>query len=268
MNTTTITSADGTRLHFVRWDAPAEPRGHVLLVHGLAEHMGRYEHVAAALTAGGFAVSGIELRGHGHSGGRRGHVDRWSRYEEDVRAALAEVGSDTVFIVCHSMGGLVSLATLLSGAPAVKAIAISNPLLGVRVSAPVKEAAGRLLSRIWPTLSLGNELDVKQISRDAEVVRKYEEDPLVYSTITPRWFTEMDKKRAEVHAAASTYKVPMLMLLSEGDPITNPPDARRFATAAGGTIVEYGDEALHELFNELDKEKTLADVVEFLQAQS
>ena len=267
MNTTTITSADGTRLHFVRWDAPEDCRGQVLLVHGLAEHMGRYEHVAKALTDGGFAVSGIELRGHGHSGGRRGHVERWRKYEEDVRAALSEVGEDC-FIVCHSMGGLVSLATLLAGAPAVKAIAISNPLLGVRVSAPVKEAAGRLLSKIWPTLSLGNELDTSQLSRDPEVVRKYEEDPLVYSTITPRWFTEMDSKREEVHAKAASFTLPILMLVSEGDPITNPADSRRFAEAAGGRVIEYGDECLHELFNELEKDKTLADVVAFLQEQA
>lgn len=267
MNTTTITSADGTRLHFVRWDAPESPRGNVLIVHGLAEHMGRYEHVAKALTDGGFAVSGIELRGHGHSGGRRGHVDRWSQYEDDVRAALAEQRADSVHIVCHSMGGLVSLATLLAGAPSVKSIVISNPLLGVRVSAPVKEAAGRVLSRIWPTLSLGNELDVHDISRDEEIVRKYQEDPLVYSTITPRWFTEMDKKRGEVHANAGSYSLPMLMLVSEGDTITNPDDSRRFAKAAGGRIIEYG-EAKHELFNELDRDQTLADVVEFLQGQA
>lgn len=265
MNTSTITSADGTRLHFVRWDAPENPKANVLLIGGLAEHMGRYEHVAAALIAGGYACSGVELRGHGHSGGTRGHVDRWEQYAEDVRAAIAEMGGD-LHIVCHSMGGLVSLFTVLGGAPEVKSLTISNPLLGVRVQAPkIKEAAGRILSKIWPTLSLGNELDTSQLSRIPEVAEKYEADPLVFSTITPRWFTEMELAQARVHAAAATFTLPMLMVISEGDPITNPVDARRFTEAYGGDgrVSEYG-EALHELFNETEQDKLFAEVVAFL----
>lgn len=270
MNTSTITSADGTRLHLVRWDPPSDSKGQVLLIGGLAEHMGRYGHVAEALLAGGYTVTGIELRGHGHSGGKRGHVDRWEQYAEDVRAAIAEVGAD-LHIVCHSMGGLVSLHTVLGGAPQVKSLTISNPLLGVRVQAPkIKEAAGRLLSKIWPSVSLGNELDTADLSRDPEVAKKYEADPLVFSTITPRWFTEMEQAKAEVHAAASQFTLPMLMMISEGDPITNPVDARRFVEAYGGDgrVREWGEENKHELFNELDKEAILAEVIAFLDEQA
>ncbi|HJN75001.1 MAG TPA: alpha/beta hydrolase [Myxococcota bacterium] len=268
MNTSTITSADGTRLHFVRWDPPETPKGEVLLIGGLAEHMGRYEHVATAIGAGGYAVSGIELRGHGHSGGKRGHVDRWDQYADDFRAALTEIGGE-VHIVCHSMGGLVSLFAVLAGAPQVVSLTISNPLLGVRVEAPkIKEAAGRILSRIWPSLSLGNELDSAQLSRDPEVGKKYDADPLVYETITPRWFTEMELAQERVHAAAGSFTLPILMLISEGDPITNPADARRFVEAYGGDakLSEWG-EALHELFNELEKDKMLAEIVAFLDSQ-
>ena len=269
MNTSTITSADGTRLHLVRWDAPEDPKGHVLLIGGLAEHMGRYGHVADALIEGGYQVTGLELRGHGHSGGKRGHVDRWEQYAEDVRAALTELGGD-VHIVCHSMGGLVSLYTVHGGAPSVRSLTISNPLLGVRVQAPkIKEAAGRLLSKIWPSLSLGNELDTADLSRDPDVAKRYEADPLVFSTITPRWFTEMEQAKAQVHAAAASFQVPLHMHVSEGDPITNPEDARRFVAAYGGEarLTEWG-EALHELFNELEQDKTLAEVVAFLDSQA
>ena len=79
---TTINSADGTPLNLVRWEADS-PKAQVLLLHGLAEHMGRYEHVAATLNAAGYSVAGLELRGHGHSGGKRGHVEDWADYRAD-----------------------------------------------------------------------------------------------------------------------------------------------------------------------------------------
>jgi alpha-beta hydrolase superfamily lysophospholipase len=267
LNSTTIASADGTKLRFVRWEAPPDARGQVLLVGGLAEHMGRYGHVAQALMDGGFAVAGIELRGHGHSGGQRGHVERWERYCEDVRAALDELDGE-VTILCHSMGGLVSLETVLGGAPQVKALVISNPLLGVRVQAPkIKEMAGRLMSRIWPTLSLGNELDPSMISRDQATVDAYVADKLVFGTITPRWFTEMEATQQKVKAAAGSFKIPLLMMVSEGDQITDPQAGRDFVASYGAEaeLKEWG-ELYHELFNELERDQVLAHVVSWLQA--
>lgn len=266
MNSTTLASADGTKLRFVRWPSPDEQRGQVLLVGGLAEHMGRYGHVAQALLDAGFGVAGVELRGHGHSGGQRGHVERWERYCEDVRAALAEIDGDC-FIVCHSMGGLVSLATVLGGAPKVKGLVISNPLLGVRVQAPkIKELAGRLMSRIWPTLSLGNELDPSMISRDKAMVASYEADKLVFGTITPRWFTEMEGTQRRVKAAAGSFSIPLLMMVSEGDQITDPQAGRDFVAAYGGEgqVKEWG-ELYHELFNEIERDEVLAFVASWLK---
>jgi len=268
MDILTVESSDGTTLNLRRWPAAGRPIARVLLVHGLAEHHGRYEHVAAALTRAGFEATIVELRGHGGSEGKRGHVDAWTQYEDDLRAAAAQI-EGPFFIVAHSMGGLVTLSALNSGLDAeIKGVAISNPLLGVAVQAPaIKLKAAGLLSKLLPRLPLSNELDVQTISRDPEVVRAYQQDPKVYSTITPRWFTESQAAMARVHGAAGTYTVPMLMMVGTADAICAHGEAVRFHEAYGAPDKELMtfEGYFHELFNEPEKDEVLEAVVGWLR---
>ena len=269
MQRETIESRDGTRLSLVRWEPPAESKGQVLIVHGLAEHMGRYEHVAAALVSAGFAVAGVELRGHGDSDGQRGHVDHWEQYVEDVFAAVEALGGQP-FLVTHSMGGLVSLDALRSGL-SVSGIALSNPLVGVSVEAPaIKIAAAGMLSRFLPKLGLDNELDVRQISRDPDVVARYEADPKVYSKITSRWYTEMMAAIDRVHAWAPQANTPALLQQGDADSITSPSDARSLYQAWGHAekhTVVYPD-LYHEIFNEPEQDQVFADLSAWLSSRA
>ena len=264
METIKIKSRDGTGLRLGRW---GDGDRDVLLVHGLAEHAERYEHVGQALAARGWRVTVVELRGHGLSEGKRGHVNSWQDYLDDVTAALGTLG-DTVALVGHSMGGLVVLSALASAAPpAVLGAAVSNPLLGVRVKAPViKVKAARMLAALLPGLSLSNELDTKMISRDPEVVAAYEKDPLVFSTITPRWFREMNDAIVSVREAAPRVSASIYLMVSEGDGICDPAAAREIVGSwAGPTQVsEYG-ELYHELFNEPEKEQVIKDLGDWLE---
>jgi len=268
VQTDLIQSSDGTVLNMVRWDGPVVSKGQVLIVPGLAEHLGRYDHVATALVSVGFAVSGIELRGHGASGGKHGHVDSWSQYTEDVTAAVKTVGGRPI-LVGHSMGALVSLDALRGGLD-ISAIAMSNPLLGVTVEAPaIKVAAAKWLSKLLPTLSMSNELDVSQISRDPDVVARYEADEKVFSTVTPRWYTEMMGAIDRVQAAAANFGVPLLLQQGDGDLITSVPDATSFFERWGHDdkkrIVYPG--LYHEIFNEPEKEQVLSELGEWLSGQ-
>jgi alpha-beta hydrolase superfamily lysophospholipase len=269
MNRETIESRDGTPLSLVRWDAPSESKGQVLIVHGLAEHMGRYEHVAAALVAAGFSVAGIELRGHGDSEGQRGHVDNWQQYVEDLFSAVEALGGQP-YLVGHSMGGLVALDAIRTGLE-VSGVSLSNPLVGVSVEAPaIKIAAAKVLSRILPKLSLDNELDVTQISRDADVVARYEADPKVYRKISSRWYTEMLAAMDRVHAAAPEGAIPLLLQQGDADSITSPDDARTFYGAWGHVEKQrtvYPD-LYHEIFNEPEKEKVLSDLATWLVSRA
>lgn len=259
-----VNSADGTPL---RLHHKGDSRRNILLVHGLAEHAGRYGHVVDALVAGGFRVTVVELRGHGRSGGQRGHVDRWRRYAEDMWAAARTAG-EVYAIVAHSMGGLVALDALREALdPPLVGVALSNPLLGSRVKAPkVKVKLAGLLSRLVPSLPLSNELDARHISRDPDVVAKYQADPLVFGTITPRWYTEMVAAMARAPEAAARVTAPLLLQLGESDPICDPVRAAAVAERWGGPVtVKRYPSLYHEIFNEPEKEEVLADLVGWLK---
>jgi alpha-beta hydrolase superfamily lysophospholipase len=260
-----IVSADGTRLRVLRFGPAAPAAGRdLLIVHGLAEHAERYSHVAAAFVARGWRVSVLELRGHGHSGGKRGHVQRWQDYVDDVNAAVPLMAADYAMLA-HSMGGLVTLESLRLGLHP-RRVALSNPLLGVRVQAPVlKETAARGLSYVWPSLSLTNELDPAMLSRDPAVGAAYAVDPLVYNTITPRWYTEM--RAAIQRVVAATYSVPIRFHLSETDPVTDPPVARELASRGTTMDVREYPGMVHEILNEIGKEAVIADIAEWLEAE-
>jgi acylglycerol lipase len=263
MQTSFINSADGTKL---RIGKSGEGSKNILIVPGLAEHLGRYEHVVEALNAADCSVTVIELRGHGKSDGKQGHVDKWSQYIEDVQAAAATIDGPIV-LLGHSMGGLVSLDVAINGLPnGISALALSDPNVAVAFEAPaIKVMGAKVLSRLLPGLSLDNELDSKLISRDPAVVEKYNADPLVYSTITPRWFTEMVKSQARVIAHSTAYTLPLLMLLGEGDAICDWKASAALARNWGGAAktITY-PELYHEIFNEPEKEKVIADLVQWL----
>ncbi len=264
----TITSADGTQLHIATW-APESYDKTLLITHGLAEHMGRYQHVAEAFCAAGYRVVGLELRGHGDSEGKRGHVDHWSCYGDDLAAAVEFVGGPCT-LLAHSMGGLVVLDRLRDPLPhPIDAMVLTNPLLGVRVEAPaIKLMTAGLLSKLLPRISLSNELETRHISRDPDVVSAYEQDPRVYSTITPRWYTEMRAAMERVAASAAQGRVPLLMVTSDADQICDPHAARRLANhwAADSDQLLY-PELYHEVLNEPEKDQILAEILAWLQAE-
>jgi alpha-beta hydrolase superfamily lysophospholipase len=264
METSFIQSQDATKL---RIGKSGDASRHVLLIHGLAEHMGRYEHVVDALNSAGWSVTAVELRGHGESEGKRGHVDRWEQYLEDVRAAAATIDGPVV-LLGHSMGGLVALDLAIDGLPnGIDALVLSDPNVAVAIEAPaIKVMGAKVLSKLFPRLSLANELDASLICRHQPVVDKYLEDPLVYATITPRWFTEMVKSQERVVANAIRYTTPLLMLLGEGDAICDWKASAALARNWGGEAhtITY-PELYHEIFNEVEGEQVIMDMIAWLE---
>ncbi len=136
----TLTSRDGTRLNAVVWAPERHLERTLVITHGLAEHMGRYEHVAEAFVEAGWRVIGLELRGHGDSDGKRGHVDAWSRYVEDLQAAIA-FADGPVWILGHSMGGLIAISTVCRACFSARATIASQELFIVPKGPPPKVEA-------------------------------------------------------------------------------------------------------------------------------
>lgn len=253
-------SADGTKIHAV---VTGEGARDILIVHGLAEHAGRYQHVADAWAARGATVTVLELRGHGQSGGKRSHVNAWSEFRDDV-ATVAATLRPGWSLFAHSMGGLVALDAVLSGLRPAR-LALSNPLIGVRMKVPGwKTFAGRVLSRIMPAVALENELDPAGLSRDPAVGAAYATDPNVYKKVTARWYTEMTAAQGRVLAGAIT-EVPLAFYLGDSDPITDPHAAEAFATK-NKAFVQHYPPMRHELVNEIDKEAVISTIGDWLLA--
>jgi len=244
-----LQSQDGTMLALHLWRAE-QPRGSVLLVHGVGEHMQRYAHLAEALNREQWTVGGVDLRGHGLSEGKRGHVKRWSDYLADVQAA-ADGLPDPLYLVAHSMGSLVALDYLRTD-KRVQAVSLSGPLLDFSVVAPRwKTSAASMLSLLAPRLSFANEIDAQDVCGSIDVVERYENDPLTFNTVTPRWFAEMRKALQRVNAHAPLYSLPALMQAGGQDRIISLAAAEAFYAAWGGDKQwRLWPEGRHEIFNE------------------
>ena len=174
-------TADGTDLLVRRWPARGSASwASVLLIHGLGEHSGRYEHVGDQLAAAGLDVEAFDLRGNGGSGGRRGHVDRWSQFHDDLAERLQAVRGGAsgrpVVLYGHSMGGLVVLGYLLTPRPRPDLVVLSSPGLDSTL-AGWKKALAPVLGRIAPTLAIPNGIDGTTLSRDPTVAERVAVDP-------------------------------------------------------------------------------------------
>ena len=263
-----LRSRDGTELAWHHWPAPHPARGSVLLVHGVGEHLQRYPHVAEALTQAGFEVGGIDLRGHGLSAGKRGHVLSWQDYVDDVHAAADRL-PDPLFVTAHSMGALVALDFLRDDTRA-QGVVLSGPLLGVAVEAPRwKTSLAGVLSRLAPGLQLANEIDPAEVCGNLDVQRRYQEDPLNFNRVTPRWYTEMRAALERVRAHASGFRLPLQVHAGSEDRIVSLDALQRVLGQWGGEHeLHLWPEGKHEVFNETFGDQVLASVTAWLSAQA
>ncbi len=269
-------TGDGLKLFWREW-LPANPRAVMLLVHGLAEHSGRYLHVAAYFAERGFVVLALDYRGHGRSGGPRVHVGRFDEFVEDVALlrvkAYTEHPSLPLVLVGHSQGGLIVLRSVLRSPESVAGAIVSSPLLGVHPSSrpgPLLAAASRALSVLAPGLRLVNNVDPSLLSRDPAVVEAYRQDPLVSSRVSSRWFRSLLAAIEDTFDAAASLRVPLLMMASGNDRLVDPDAAERWASRAPSSLVEYvsWDGLYHEMFNEPEQEAVFRRMQSWWQTHS
>ena len=270
-----LQAADGCSLFSQSWRPTGDPRGVVVLVHGLGEHSDRYPHLRDALLEAGYILATCDLRGHGRSGGRRGHIDSFDQYRTDLALALAHFGAlapgKPVFLYGHSLGSVIALDYMLSGGDGLTGCVLSGAALDASQVAPAWQVAIlKGLSRIWPTFSLKVALPGASLSRDPGVCSAYDADPLVHWTRSARLATEGLAAVGRVRARATLMGTPALFSHGGQDPIVPVGAARAFdeAIPAPDKTMHVYPEGLHECHNDLDYEHVMADVVAWLEERS
>jgi alpha-beta hydrolase superfamily lysophospholipase len=273
--TETLRAADGCPLFAQVWRPEADPRGIVVLIHGLGEHSDRYPHLREALLEAGYILATYDLRGHGRSGGRRGHIDNFDQYRSDLSLALdafrALAPGRPLFVYGHSLGSVIALDYVLSGNDGLAGCVLSGAALDASQVAPAWQVAIlTMLSRVWPTFSLKVALPGASLSRDPRVCGGYDSDPLVHWTRSARLATEGFAAVARVSERADGMHTPALFIHGEKDPLVPVSAARAYFEAIPArdkTMHVYAD-SLHEGHNDLDHEQTMSDVVAWLEARS
>jgi alpha-beta hydrolase superfamily lysophospholipase len=262
-----------TNIYYQSWLPEREPKAALLIVHGLAEHSGRYGNVVNHFVPLGYAACGIDHLGHGKSDGERVYVKRFDDYTNTLKVYFDKVrGSQPgkpIFLVGHSMGGLIGAMYLLDHQAELAGAVLSGP--AVKIPSNVTPATifmGKILSALIPRFGLVG-LEAEGVSRDPAVVQAYVNDPLVHrGKMTARLAAEMLKAMQTITAQAARITLPILIVQGSADRLVNPDGARMLYDGASSVDKEIKiyDGFYHEVFNEPEHDKVLRDVEVWLEA--
>jgi len=262
---------DGLQLVWQAWQPDGEAAAVLAVVHGYGEHGGRYGFLVEAMVPRGYAVLTYDLRGHGRSPGRRGHIDRFADYLADTRRFLEEVRRarprTPLFLLGHSMGGLIAAALAEQDCGGLAGLVLSSPFIGMRLPVPeLRVRAARVLSRVAPTLRMANPLRNEQLSHDRVVVAGAAADALNHRVTTARWAAEVFVVQPAVLTAAGRLRLPLLLLYADADPIADPRACEQlFERAASDDKTKHCYVGYyHEIFNEVGRAAVFADLAAWL----
>ncbi len=268
-----FTGFGGLELFTQSWLPDGPAKAAVVLVHGLGEYSGRYPHVVNHLVLHGYAIYSFDHRGHGRSAQKLGaHINSWEEYRGDVRAFIQFVRRQTadrpLFLMGHSMGGLIVLEYALHYPEGLQGVIASAPAVGAVDANPMLLLIGRILSRLKPDFLIESQLDATKISRDPAAVRAYVEDPLVTGKVSARWSTEFTGAIEWTRQNASRFQPPLLIIHGGSDTLVPPEGSQYFFEQVQQPdkqrIVYPG--GYHENHNDIHHEQVTADLEQWLEA--
>lgn len=267
-----FSGGDELRL-FWESNTPDAPKAHLGIIHGFGDHAGRYREAIDAWVADGFAVHAFDYRGHGRSGGRRGHVDRWGEYLGDLGYFYERVreaaGSTPLFLLGHSHGGLMLVHFLHQSPEGLQGAVLSAPYLALAFKPPAAKVLGaKLVSGVLPWLPFKTGLTPEQLTRDPEMQVRTAEDPLYGDTASPRWFTESNRAQAEALAFGPKIRLPLFMLCGSDDPVASSTVSRKFFESVGSSDKRFKEYPgmRHEVLNEIGREEVYRDVAGWISS--
>jgi alpha-beta hydrolase superfamily lysophospholipase len=258
---------DGTKLFTRTWLPETSIRSTIILVHGLGEHSGRYEHVAKKLTNEGCVVFAFDHRGHGLSEGVKGHIPSYSyvsRLLDQFSNEAKQRHSDVpVLLYGHSLGGALVLYHLLTKSSSVESAIVTSPgLVPANPPSKVTEISARILSKIYPAGTLSNMLDLSGLSKDKVVIEEYQKDPLTHDRVSFALGADIIDKGNWILNHAPSLPVPILLMQGSADRLVNPSASNQFASKNPQKITyKLWENGYHELHNEPEKEDVFKEII-------
>lgn len=264
---------DELRLYFESTLPDGEPLAHLALVHGYADHAGRYRLSADAWASMGLAVHAFDYRGHGQADGRRGHVTDWQEYLADLeqfwRRVLDQAGGKKCFLLGHSHGGLMGVH-FVKGRKDMAGAILSAPYLGLALKPnPLQVMAARAIGRFVPILPQRLPIPPAQLTRDEVEQRKVAGDPLYNRTLTVGWFIESQKAQQAAVSMGPEIRLPIFMFCGEKDGVASSSTSRAFfeTVASSDKVFKEYPGMLHEPLNEVGREQVWTDVFNWIKAR-
>lgn len=269
------TSPDNLKFVGYDWQPAGVAKGIVCLVHGFADHVGRFEHVAEHFLQEGFAFAGLDLRGHGKTEGKRGHTPDYDTLMKDIFQFINIIREKyknvPLFLYGHSMGGNLAISYVLRYHPDYFAgVIITSPWLQLAFDPPaIKVALGRLIGKILPAFTEKSEVDAQGLSHDPEVGRAYKNDPLVHNSISISMFNGVINAGEAALIAAHRFHLPLLLMHGTADPITSHRASKKFAVQVKNELIKFVEwkDMKHELHNEIVKTEVLKTMSDWAKKQ-
>lgn len=268
-------SGRDANIYYQHWLPKDQPKVALLIVHGLAEHSGRYMNVVNHFVPLGYAVYGIDLFGHGRSDGTRVFVDRFQDFIDSVKTYFDMIRDwqpeVPIYLVGHSMGGLIGAAYLLDYQHELAGAILSGPAVKVQEStSSITILAGKLLSTLMPRFGL-MQLKADSICRDPEVVQAYVDDPLVHTgKVTARLAAEMLKAMQRITGRVSEIVLPVIIVHGSEDRLVDTDSAQMLYDGVGSAdkAIKIYEGLYHEVFNEPEHKQVLEDVEMWLERET
>lgn len=263
-------TADGEKIFAQDWRPQGSVRGAVALVHGLGEHLGRYQHVADALNQAGYALTAFDLPDHGRSGSSRGsasfdsimvEIDRLLQETRDRYPGVP------YFLYGHSLGGMLVMYYTLKRQPPLNGIVVTSPLLEPATAVPQSTIfMGKILKRVAPAFRMKNRVDTTKLSSDPAVAQAYISDPLVRSYVHPRLGLDMLTTGDWIQANISRLSIPMLLSHGSEDKLVSVTAIEQLVKAVPAQMLTYKvwEGMLHEIHNELGKQQVFDFIIHWL----
>ena len=254
------------------WTPDGEIKAVLALVHGIGEHSGRYESVAMMLNREEYALLGMDLRGHGKSGGRRGHFsfeDAMNDIDLLISQALKLFPGKPVFLYGHSLGGLLVLDYAMQRpVTSLKGIIATSPALGTANPVPAwKLTLANVMKSINPSMTMTNGLDVTAISHNPAVITSYKTDPLIHPLISARLGWDLLQTGPWVIEHAAEFPaIPLLLMQGNADRIVDPAATKKFAknVKKGDITFQLWEGGYHEMHNEPNRDEVFNVLVHWL----